>query len=350
MYSTCLYCSKHLGRNTVLELLPIGRRLAFDGAKGRLWVVCRSCAKWNLVPFENRLEVIDACEREFRDTRTRYSTDHIGLARHREGLELVRIGPALRPEFAAWRYGEEFVRRRRRAMLATGVAGIGTATYFVAGIGTMLGATAATGGAILGLPAIDLALRGLAAYRRHADARAVLRDPRTGYIARIPFAALRGAELEADDHGRWHLEIPYFTGAEHLLDLEPALPSIMRPGSGRFDGEELMPALGRVLPALNGASGPRWRVGEAVKVLESAGDPERLLEFVAGRPLRYATRRNYVLRDVPDEVRLAIEMSAHEETERRALEGELRLLERHWKEAEEVAAIADGLVLGQEDR
>jgi hypothetical protein len=68
-------------------------------------VVCRHCAKWNLVPFESRLESIDACERLFRDTPTRYSTDNIGLARVKEGLEL-RIGPAMRPEFAGWRYGE----------------------------------------------------------------------------------------------------------------------------------------------------------------------------------------------------------------------------------------------------
>ena len=65
MYSTCLFCTKHLGDNDVLETLPIGRRVVFDSAKGRLWVVCRSCAKWNLVPFDTRLETIDACERIF---------------------------------------------------------------------------------------------------------------------------------------------------------------------------------------------------------------------------------------------------------------------------------------------
>jgi hypothetical protein len=44
-------------------------------------------------------------------------------------------------------------------------------------------------------------------------------------------------------------------------------------------------------------------------------------------------------------VRLALEMAAHEEQERRALEGELALLETAWKEAEEVAAISDSLLL-----
>jgi hypothetical protein len=44
-------------------------------------------------------------------------------------------------------------------------------------------------------------------------------------------------------------------------------------------------------------------------------------------------------------MRLALEMAAHEDSERRALEGELALLEQAWKEAEEVAAIADNMFL-----
>jgi hypothetical protein len=38
-------------------------------------------------------------------------------------------------------------------------------------------------------------------------------------------------------------------------------------------------------------------------------------------------------------------MSLHEEDERRALEGELYLLEDRWREAEEVAAISDDMFL-----
>jgi hypothetical protein len=35
MYSTCLFCNENLGKNEVVEHFPIGRRLAFDAAKGR---------------------------------------------------------------------------------------------------------------------------------------------------------------------------------------------------------------------------------------------------------------------------------------------------------------------------
>jgi hypothetical protein len=48
---------------------------------------------------------------------------------------------------------------------------------------------------------------------------------------------------------------------------------------------------------------------------------------------------------MPASIRLALEMSLHEEDERRALEGELYLLEDRWREAEEVAAISDDMFL-----
>ena len=55
--------------------------------------------------------------------------------------------------------------------------------------------------------------------------------------------------------------------------------------------------------------------------------------------------RRTSLRRVPLATRLALEMAAHEESERRALEGELYLLEEAWKQAEEIAAIADDMFL-----
>lgn len=43
--------------------------------------------------------------------------------------------------------------------------------------------------------------------------------------------------------------------------------------------------------------------------------------------------------------KLALEMAANEDIERRAMAGELALLEAAWREAEEIAAIADDLLL-----
>ena len=95
----------------------MGRRLAFDSAKGRLWAVCPKCRRWNLTPIEERWEAIDECERLLHTTRTRVSTENIGVARHPEGLELVRIGEPRRPEFAAWRYGDQLGERKRKSAI-----------------------------------------------------------------------------------------------------------------------------------------------------------------------------------------------------------------------------------------
>src|SRR5688572_1925341 len=132
MYATCLFCNKPLGQNESIEHFPVGRRLALDAAKGRLWAVCPACERWNLSPIEERWEAIEESERLYRATRLRAATDQIGLAKLRDGTELIRIGEPLRPEFAAWRYGDQFGRRRRRNLLFAG-AGVAAVGALVAG-------------------------------------------------------------------------------------------------------------------------------------------------------------------------------------------------------------------------
>ncbi len=143
MYQTCMFCNRPLGANDVVEHFPVGRRLAFDAERGRLWVVCRKCERWNLSPIEERWEAVEMCEQLFRDTRIRVSTENVGLAKHPEGLELVRIGQPMRPEFAAWRYGDQFGRRRKRAL----IYGIGGAVV-IGGV-VVGGVFAGVGGGLL---------------------------------------------------------------------------------------------------------------------------------------------------------------------------------------------------------
>jgi hypothetical protein len=39
MFTTCLFCHASLGSNASMLTFPIGRRVAFDEERGRLWVV-----------------------------------------------------------------------------------------------------------------------------------------------------------------------------------------------------------------------------------------------------------------------------------------------------------------------
>ena len=327
MYSTCLYCNNALGSNELVETFPVGRRLAFDQGKGRLWVVCRKCEKWNLTPLEERWEAIETCERLFFDARKRVSTDNIGLAKLSEGLELVRIGEPMRPEFAAWRYGDQFGRRRTRA-IAMGVGG------------------AVVGGGIIvaGISAGILSGGGWAFYQGINGLVELARKKRRLAVVTAPNGQKLHVRGEDGDKTRIVLGDPHSEGWS--LDLWH------RGGRIRLEGENARRATALIMPKVNMGGASREKVQTAVQRIESSGDPQKFLQWLALNPPRvepgYWSRKSkgqtqQGLSKLPLETRLAVEMAVNEENERRALEGELALLELEWKEAEEIAGIADRL-------
>ena len=106
-------------------------------------------------------------------------------------------------------------------------------------------------------------------------------------------------------------------------------------------GEAAIRAAGMILPAVNWGGARKTEVATATNLVECAKSVDDLFTTVVQqRPARSARLDAF---DAP--LRLALEMAAHEESERRALEGELALLEAAWKDAEEIAAIADNLLL-----
>jgi hypothetical protein len=331
VYSTCLFCNQPLGANEALEAFPVGRRLAFDAVKGRLWVVCRRCERWNLTPLEERWEAIEQAERLYRDTRRRLATDEIGLARLADGTDLVRIGEPLRPEFAAWRYGDQFGKRRRRQMM---IAGAGLA---------------ALGGLVIGGVSFGVSLGGFG-WMITQFGRAAVQGGEDTVVARVRAAS--GAVLPVR---RRHLaESSLARGSDGTLAIELRYKN----GQSRFEGPEALRIASLVVPAVNRFGGSKEAVAQAVSEIDREGGPERYVEQLArraavitavrGKPDRRGRRGKigesglYGLQPVD---RLALEMSLHEEGERRAMAGELALLEHAWRDAEEIAAIADDLLL-----
>ena len=329
MYSTCIFCHAHLGLNEIIEGFPVGTRLAFDPARGRLWVVCRVCERWNLSPLEERWEAIEQCERRYRGTRMRVSTGNVGLCRLPEGLELVRIGEPMRPEFAAWRYGDQFGRRRRRAV-ATGLAwGVAGAAVVAGGVASGIGVAVA-----IQLPRVLDFVR--SAVNRE---RIIARIPLEGhYPLTVRGKHLSGVELLGDGDGVWTLKVAHDEGDTRLHD-EPALR-----------------AAGLILPRVNSAGASAAQIRDALRLLDSAGDPAHYFRMMARRLPGtrrvmfgedfYGGRSHYgALGRLAPAQRLALEMAAHETQERRALQGELAELREAWRVAEEIAAIADGLLV-----
>ena len=316
-----MFCKASLGANEVVEAFPVGRRLAFDAARGRLWVVCHSCQRWNLTPLEERWEAVEACEKLFRGTRVRTSSENIGLARHAEGLELVRIGKPLRPEFAAWRYGDQFGRRRRRAIVySTGLVAAAAGGWALMG----------TVGGVAGL--LGLQVAGYAnmwkTFRRSVRFR-----PSDGRLRRMNELIALKTLIRSDDD-----EVGFLVGAGRGL--------VLSRETEWFAGEDARRAINAILPAVNSEGGSSKMVQAAVSEIESHGHPERFVHQAAQKWREYRYRgRSGLLSCVPYHTRLAFEMALHEEEERCALEGELWRLEQAWREAEEIAAIADDLLL-----
>ncbi|UCC83907.1 MAG: hypothetical protein JSW46_02940 [Gemmatimonadota bacterium] len=313
MFKTCIYCNRNLGSNEVVENFPVGRRLAFDQEKGRLWVVCDNCRRWNLSPLEERWEAIEECERQFHDTSQRFSTDNIGLARLPEGLELVRIGRPQRREFAAWRYGREFIRRRIRQVIVTS---------------TQVAVTVAAAAA-----GMDIIWFFIFGGKKKVVAR--VRDEQGKRLSVVQKDLSHLQLTSADAVDGWSLVVPYRPVEKSGL--------FSAYGKGKREaaaltGPTAIRAAGHILPKLNSWGGTDSQVRSAVERIEYARAPERL--FAQASETRSST-----VKKMSAEVRLALEMVAHEESERRALEGELALLEQTWREAEEIASIADRLLI-----
>ena len=338
MYSTCTFCHAPLGANESIEKFPVGKRLAFDAARGRLWVVCPACRVWNLSPIEERWEAIEAAERQYRDTPRRVATDHIGLAQLRDGTELIRIGEPMRPEFASWRYGDRFTARYRKQMI---YGGVGFAALVAShAVGAALGFGIAAVGS-LPLNAIQMGKSFYEAKKvigRFDDAE----GPVTLTVMHLPTARF---VLTPETEPGWGLSIRGVRQDKQAGQMGRSFgfsdPKVL------LAGENAMAAARTALPLINQGGGRKTTVADAVKMVERAGvgrfDPIGIAKANGGASS--GGGQSWELNELSVPLRLAIEMAAHEELERRALEGELADLEAQWREADEIAAIADALTL-----
>ena len=334
MYRTCIFCSGDLGTNDVLEPFPVSRSIAFDGWKGRLWAICPKCARWNLAPIEERWEAVEAAEKLFVDARLRVQSENVGMARLRDGTRLIRVGQAVPGELAAWRYGDQLVKRRQKYLLVAGAAAAAGAAVF----GGMLWLTAS--GAMY-----SLVNTGLQVYRQKRQRKVIYRLPAERSPTGQP-VVLR----------RWHaagsvLRPGLVDGIALVVpDAARKDPKTGAWGRAKYVAEPLVLAdadartfLSRAMVHLNDKGASRKRLAGAVELLGSAGSAEDFLRRTAGEGRTLAARKDMPGRALVPEGALALEMALHEESERRALEGELALLESAWREAEEIAAIADKL-------
>ncbi|MEX2177775.1 MAG: hypothetical protein WD801_03635 [Gemmatimonadaceae bacterium] len=316
MKHACIFCNRRLGENDLLEQFPVGRRLAYDAEHARLWVVCGKCRRWNMAPLDadERGGALDGLERTFRDARWGATSDNIGLARLDSGVELVRIGRAPWPELASWRYGRSLARRHHLNTAGTVFLAC-VATLAATGLPLlpMMGIIATgTMGQKLVWRVLKLKSGGPAVYRGRpggaGDAEITVRLDHLEHV-----------ELAARGESDWEVRAMHENGAARISG--PAAVNVLR----------------HLTPRMNYEGGTRAEIRDAVERIRGAGHPSQVFARVA----RSASRGARLMKHYSRDEMLAIEIAAHEDAERRAMDGELALLEHEWRRADEIAGIVE---------
>lgn len=310
MYRTCAFCNGKLDGDGGPSGLGVGRRLAFDEWKSRLWVICSKCTRWNLTPLDDRLERIDAVARAARDGRLLAATDQVALIRW-QGYDLVRVGKPPRVELATWRYGERLKSRQRERMKVV-------VPLSLAAIAVGIAANVAAGGSL-----------GVFVWNFHTLADGVyvaLVGNRKVHLEEPPICAHCGSVMQLRAKHVQHARLIPETRAD--LALVVSCPACRHEGA-LLVGTAAAQALRQGLTYLNATRSGRKRAEDAARIVDQVGGPERLI--------RDAARRELTLRSLRPERRLALEMAVDERAE-------IEELERHWQEAEEIAEIADGIL------
>lgn len=320
MYRKCLVCGRDFAANDALEHLDRGRRVACDPTRGRLWLICRACSRWSLVPMESRWEALEELEKLVADQgRLLSRTDNVALLRAGP-LEIVRVGDAELREEAWWRYGRELGRRRERyRKLSTA----GT----VAAAATIAGSWATGGMSFVAAWLVWDRLPGLVT----GGAR-LLRFGRTAWrgggecercgtaIERVRYADGDGLVLRSEGES---------------VAIRVVCPCCGETGGGfPIGGQDANRTLRRILAHHHFAGASEGRVDKAARLIEAAGGTGKL----PSRILRHATPLHRVGRVG----RVALEIAVHEEHERRLLSMAVAELEAHWRKEEELARIMDG--------
>jgi hypothetical protein len=300
MFHTCVFCGTRLRANDRLEHFQVGRRVAYDPERGRLWAVCDACGRWNLAPFEERWEALEELERFATDrARVLVRTDNVALLTA-GGLDLVRVGRARLAEEAWWRYGRAMVRRRSAAALLL------TLDFLLLPVFTPLVRHQTFGRFACAGEGTCAACGASAAYR-------------------LTWTEAGRGRLSLDAEGR------------PALSLLCVRCGTLEPGAGlTLTGADAERVMRGYLAQAHFSGASRKVVGKAADAIDAAGSAGEFVREVA----RGGPRLWQLEQQVPRS--LALEIALNDDAERRLLRGEAEAVERQWEEEERIAAIADG--------
>jgi hypothetical protein len=312
MYQTCAFCSGSLGGDGGPSGLGVGRRFAFDGWKARAWVICQRCGRWNLTTVHDRLDTVAALERMAAEGRVAATTDQVALVRA-GAYDVVRVGKPPRVEMAGWRYGERLkARERERLKVVLPITAVFVGVTLVSNI-------AIGGGMVWWMGQFPKYANGI--YTWTVGRRRVDVEP--------PVCARCGSIMVLRARHMREARITHTTHADLAVLLR--CPRCEREGA-LLEGSDAERALRSGLTYVNLKKGRRVKrkAEEAASAVERAGGPEQLIAAAARSELKVGSLKGAQ--------GLALEMAVDEQAE-------LRDLEREWRRAEEIAEIADNLLV-----
>ena len=316
----CLFCHKPFPENGCLAHLPRGRRLAYDPEKGRLWVICEHCHRWNLAPIERRAEALWELERIVRDqARPVAHTANVTLL-HADPLVLVRVGNAGRAEQAWWRYGRE-LRRRRSSFRSAG----SRLTAFTFGAVAYLSES-------VGLTDLDWDITW-----DDTPMADILRWRRFGWAAwwgteECPYchSILRALRFDVSwwVYPLWREDGSMAMGVP-CPRCDPWTPEKVY----TLEGPQAENALRRILAYIHISGANEGTIRDAARAIEESGSAGAFAENLSARRMslwKMGTTRS-----------IALEIALNESVEQRMLDLEVRALEFLWKKEEKLARIID---------
>jgi hypothetical protein len=165
----------------------------------------------------------------------------------------------------------------------------------------------------------------------------------TAKVQRVPASlSPTGRALILPRGGMLDSHLAEGAGGELLLRV-PVLNQRNERFHAEFADDAARAVLSRAMLMVNHEGASRGDVKQAVAALADAPSAEAYIRTVArNRGVLGGERSEGTRKLTPTGLR-ALEMALHEEQERRALDGELAALEAMWRQAEEIAAIADAL-------
>lgn len=320
VFTRCVFCRKPFPGNETLQWLSGGRRLAYDPARGRLWVICSHCDRWNLHALEDRLEALHEVERGVRD-RGRFLAGTANVSLFELGdLVVVRVGRAGLAEQAWWRYGRELYRRRRSFQSPAS-----RLTAYAYGAFAFMGEVFGLGDEDLSITWDDTPVADILRWRRFGWA---------AWYGRVdcPFCGsiLRALRYDLS----WWVQPTWREGGEVAVGVpcprcdpwNPEKVYLLR-------GAEAENTLRRVLAYQHISGASKKTVRDAARVIEDQGS--------AGAYARAVGREGTSLWRLGSVRSIALEIALNESVEERLLKLEVRALEAIWRREEEMARIMD---------